>query len=348
VNQPAWLAQAQQNALNMLLDETQGGHVIFEYEEDANHQPLYVKAISVCDTDKISTSLKRWRWSESGFGYMERSGVDPTPWSTLKLALTPEGSINADRILTGTLRSRQIINGDNSEFQVDTDGKCTAKAINITDGNIILTRENATLPTHEISVLGRVVQSLTDAGVRLLAGGVIDVQQGTNHTYIRGASESSIGGKLTVNGDLKVYGSNKDRVIRTEHYGDVPLSAYETAKPIFADEGHGKLDENGVCYIYLDDVFLETIDTTHTYKIFLTKYSQGDVWVKEVDKTYFIINGTPNLEFDWKVDCVQINHNQSYLNRIEYDTPEDMDYDSIADQYLTRYEREVLTDESNY
>lgn len=345
MNQPAWLAQAQQNALNMLLDETQGGHVVLEYHMDNNNQPEYVEAINVCNAKTIDASTKRWRWSQNGFGYMERSNIDSS-WSTAKIALTSDGSINADRILTGTLRSRRIINGDNSEFQVDTDGKCTAKAIEITDGNIELARDSSVFPTKQISISGRVPQTQSEASIRLIAGGYIEVRQGSNYTFIRGSS-STFQGSVTIWDDLTVQGT-KNRIVKTKNYGEVLLNAYETPKPTFADEGNGKLDENGICYIYLDDVFLETIDTTHDYRIFLTKYSQGDIWVDKVEKTWFVVKGTPDIKFDWKIDCIQRDYNNYHLEKFKNYKIEDMDYDSMADQYLTQYEREVLTDESNY
>ena len=40
----------------------------------------------------------------------------------------------------------------------------------------------------------------------------------------------------------------------------------------------------------------------------LQKYGQGDVWVEKREKDYFIVKGTPNLQFGWEVKCKQIGY----------------------------------------
>lgn len=95
------LEAAKRNALNMLLDETQGGYVVYEY--DANNE--YIEAINICDQPTISASLKRWRWGQKGLGYMERASTSAS-WpdtATLKAAITNDGHIVADFMDTGTL-----------------------------------------------------------------------------------------------------------------------------------------------------------------------------------------------------------------------------------------------------
>lgn len=99
------LDAAKRNALTMLLDETQGGYVIFEYHE-TDGKADYVEAINICDQPTIAASKKRWRWSANGLGYMYRDsgGTETSPaWQGPSVAMTADGKINADRILTGTL-----------------------------------------------------------------------------------------------------------------------------------------------------------------------------------------------------------------------------------------------------
>lgn len=97
------LKSAKKNALAMLLDETQGGYVVYEY--DANNK--YITAINICNHLTIDLSTQRWRWSENGLGYMERQNINQA-WSTLKLAMTKDGHIVADRVDTGILTAAII------------------------------------------------------------------------------------------------------------------------------------------------------------------------------------------------------------------------------------------------
>ena len=102
------LMTAKRNALAMLLDETQGGHVVFEYDTSNK----YVEAINICNAATINSSTKRWRWSANGFGYMERANTS-AEWSgaTAKIAITMNGAIVADYITTGSMSATRIRGG---------------------------------------------------------------------------------------------------------------------------------------------------------------------------------------------------------------------------------------------
>ncbi len=146
--------------------------------------------------------------------------------------------------------------------------------------------------------------------------------------------------------DINVTGT-KNRVVDTENYGRVLLNAYETPKPTFADTGHAQIDDDGLCYIDIDLIFLETIDHTHDYRYFLTKYGKGDIWIKESNTDYFIVEGTPNLKFDWKIEAVQRDYNTYNLEQFEGEGQgiEEIDYISLADEYLQENEKEMIPDE---
>ena len=92
------LKAAKRNALAMLLDETQGGYVVYEY--DSGNQ--YITAINICNARTIEASTKRWRWSQNGFGYMHRNNITDS-WSNLEVAITIDGAIVANFITSGTL-----------------------------------------------------------------------------------------------------------------------------------------------------------------------------------------------------------------------------------------------------
>ena len=103
------LKAAKKNALQMLLDETQGGHVVYEYDETNS----YIVAINICDQPTIDSSTKRWRWSQNGFGYMERKNTGQS-WpkeADVKAAITMDGAIVADFITSGALNAKIITAG---------------------------------------------------------------------------------------------------------------------------------------------------------------------------------------------------------------------------------------------
>lgn len=125
------------------------------------------------------------------------------------------------------------------------------------------------------------------------------------NTYYRTIVVSSSG--VEINGNFKVNGT-KNRVVDTDGFGRVCLSAYETAGSYFGDLGNGILDEEGICYIFFDKCFLSTVNTEFDYFVMLQKYGQGDVWVEKREKDYFIVKGTPNLQFGWEVKCKQIGY----------------------------------------
>lgn len=101
------LLESRQQALEMLLDETQGGHVVYEYHYNAAGKADYIEAINVCNAPTIDASVRRWRWSQNGFGYMYRSSTSAA-WQGPSVALTYDGKINADRILAGTINADTV------------------------------------------------------------------------------------------------------------------------------------------------------------------------------------------------------------------------------------------------
>ena len=109
-------------------------------------------------------------------------------------------------------------------------------------------------------------------------------------------------------------GGTKNRMVETEHFGTVLQNALETPTPTFEDYGECILDETGMCRIYLEDKFIETIDTNTKYTIFLTKYGVGDIYVSDRQPDYFEVTGTPNLTFSWQLLATQRDYNSIRLD----------------------------------
>ena len=100
------LSGVKKRALELLLSETQGGYVVYEY--DQNNQ--YIIAINICNELTIEESTKRWRWSQNGFGYMYRNTKNDS-WTGPSVALTMDGSIIANFITSGTMSADRIRGG---------------------------------------------------------------------------------------------------------------------------------------------------------------------------------------------------------------------------------------------
>ncbi len=117
---------------------------------------------------------------------------------------------------------------------------------------------------------------------------------------------------VVIEGFLSVRGQ-KNRLVATENFGDRLLNAYETAECYFGDINEAIIGEDGEVKVELDEVFLETVNTTEPYQVFLTKYGEGDCYVSERHEKYFVIKGTPNLSVGFEVKAKQRGYEKERL-----------------------------------
>ena len=148
----------------------------------------------------------------------------------------------------------------------------------------------------------------------------------------RGADKISVG-NLQVGGALNVYGT-KNRVVKTAEYGERLLYSYETPSPLFGDVGEGVLDEDGLCYVFLDPVFAETITTTQ-YQVFLQNYGEGTSYVFDRKPDYFIVKGTPGLSFGWELKAKQSDFDQYRLEKPTESIDKGIDYGEQGTNFYT-------------
>lgn len=136
----------------------------------------------------------------------------------------------------------------------------------------------------------------------------------------------SFGSKVYVYGAFGCSGT-KSRTVDTKNYGNRSLYAYETPTPLFGDIGEAVIDEDGFCYVEIDDIFTETIAERVEYQVFLQKEGAGDCWVDEKQRNYFVIAGTPGLRVAWELKAKQRDYEWLRLetneNLDEYETPTD-------------------------
>lgn len=134
---------------------------------------------------------------------------------------------------------------------------------------------------------------------------------------------------------LRVSGT-KSRVVSTEDYADRLLYCYETPSPMFGDVGEGVIGEDGLCYVWLDPVFAETISNTQ-YQAFLQAYGEGSLYVTERKPGYFCVKGTPGLAFGWEIKAKQADFDQLRLERKTDDVDiTNADYGFYAIEYLEK------------
>ncbi len=117
---------------------------------------------------------------------------------------------------------------------------------------------------------------------------------------------------VVIDGFLSVKGQ-KNRLVATENFGDRLLNAYETAECYFGDINEAIIGEDGEVKVELDEVFLETVNTTETYHVFLAKYGEGDCYVSERHEKYFVIKGTPNLSVGFEIKAKQRGYEKERL-----------------------------------
>ena len=348
-----------------LIKNSMSGYITTVMNEDG-----IPKELLIIDTPTKETATKVWRWNINGLGY-SKTGYD----GEYALAMTMDGTIVADFIKAGVLSGIEIKNGTEM-FRVDSNGNVVANSFSsnnaiITGGNI---RYSATEGVFEITGSG--ISGITN---RAAGGGYYTISvdlkntDGTDMTYLtpgmittrHGGSDAYTffatsgilinrtpslfygdmdiyEGRLWVRQDLTVSGS-KSRVATTENFKDRLLYCYEMPTPFFGDIGEAQLDENGICYIYIDDVFIETIDTECMYQVFVQKYDEGECIIAERNRNHFIVKGTPNLKFAWEIKAKQEGYTMERLEEHKQEEKEtEINYEAEAFAYLSNYERQVL------
>lgn len=138
---------------------------------------------------------------------------------------------------------------------------------------------------------------------------------------------------ISTQGSLSVSGT-KSRQITTPNYGNRLEYCYEMPTPYFGDIGEGITDNEGICYIFIDDIFAETIDTNCEYQVFLQAYGDGTVYVNERNSSYFVVKGTPNMRFAWEIKAVQRDYEMYRLDEPTEKEEETTDYAKESYDYL--------------
>ena len=251
-------------------------------------------------------------------------------------------SINAEKIsLNGAVTA-------NSNFKINTDGSAETKALTITGGSLLIGGN------CEITNVGNVfaLSPKFYSGLYINSEFKIGTLSQLNYSMLLGYVGENIyvgedGGTLwgygfTANNDIYAYGAigclgKKTRIIHTDDGRNIEMYAYETASPTFGDMGTGKLDEDGQCYVYLDDDFLLTVERDMKYIVMLTTKGTGELYVESTNEKdgYFVVKGTPKLEFYWEVKTRQKGNRDTRIEQSDITEKED----------ITAEEQEMLNEQ---
>ena len=192
--------------------------------------------------------------------------------------------------------------------------------------------------TDDLSGYSSVTDSLSNYGVYMKAG-----KEDANGGFYAIGNGLGKGSHVTAEG---IYTSGtKNRIVDTENYGQRLQYCYEMPSPFFGDIGEAETDENGLCYVQIDDIFGETVLRNDKYNVFLQKEGCGDLWIEEKTADYFLVKGTPNLSFSWELKAKQADYTLERLEKNEtpYEKEPELDYSEIGYQtYIDYVESKII------
>lgn len=323
-----------------------GGYVVMTPSADG-----YPQEILILDSPDINEAVNVWRFNRNGLGHSSNGYSGPYS----DIALTADGRINANMITTGTLnadliRAGVITDASGLNYWDLISGQFVTKQGSIAGLDIGADSISRITNDYYLYIDRKAIEFGSKPGnglngkTRLYGGGVRFMSSGTSwdnvvdsgsiwadsyglflsYTYYGGFQQFQIHedhidlgtSSVRVGGDFTVNGT-KSRVVDTDNYSDRLLYAYETPTPLFGDIGEAVIDEDGFAYVDIDDIFSETIADKVEYQVFLQKEGEGDCWVSDKQRRYFVIQGTPNLKVAWELKAKQKDYQNIRLEQSE-------------------------------
>lgn len=263
-------------------------------------------------------------------------------------------SINASKIsLNGAVTA-------NSNFKINADGSAETKALKVTGGSLTIGNNCEITNAGNVFALSPKFYSGLYLNSELKTGTLSNLNYSMllgyvgTHIFVGESGGVLWGYGITASNDIYAYGTigclgKKSRIIHTDDGRNIEMYAYETASPTFGDMGTGRLDDDGQCYVYLDDDFLLTVEKDMKYHVMLTAKGAGELYVESTNEKdgYFVVKGTPKLEFYWEVKtrqkgCRDTRIEQSDIPEKEDVTAEEqeMTNEQIRNQMMLLYEME--------
>lgn len=232
---------------------------------------------------------------------------------------TFEGEINSSTVNGGTINGSTINTDQNltigNNIYMNNDDSTTQKSILLGSVASLVFSKSVYNSLAMSAKNGSNVSTLTanasaTSGATNLTMYLKDGSKSIVHIF--GALLTTIQSNLIVTGDLSVNGS-KSRIVETAEYGKVLMNAVESANAVFEDFGSSQTDEKGEAFIKLDEVFMETVNTDYEYQVFLQDYVGKTVQLVYKEKDGFMVFGSPNAKFDWRITAKQRGYEQTRM-----------------------------------
>lgn len=188
------IEDARQEIYDTMSSLTEG--YVFIDTNGTNTQGIYITDSPITSVSEITPGMHVWKWSMTGLGYSDDGG---TTWRT---AMTYDGKINADLILTGLLMVQYIKLYGNMAVFDSSSGSVPGGYLGYGAG--ANSNGDTTPGIHMFVDNGATEVIVTSAGVRMSFGNY--------HLYISSNGVEITGGgglpcDLTVNGDINYTGS---------------------------------------------------------------------------------------------------------------------------------------------
>lgn len=199
--------QEAREEINDTMNSLSQGYIFID-TDGTDTQGIYIVEHPIHALSEIQNGWNVWKWSADGFGHTDAWAGDNTVWN---VAITHDGKINADMILTGLLMAQYIkLYGDMAVYNGAT-GTVVGGYLGYGEGQA--ESQSGGVPTmgiHMYMNTGALINEaiVTSAGVRLSSKG----QNGEAHLYVvfdpnTGTPNVTVDGNLTVYGDITASGS---------------------------------------------------------------------------------------------------------------------------------------------
>lgn len=163
--------------------------------------------------------------------------------------------------------------------------------------------------------------------IHIRAGNYIELETTGESGVFLDKDGVSVNNKLTANGNVTVLKDfitlgSKNAAVETSQ-GTTLINAYETAEYYFGDIGESATDESGICKVMIDPLFLEIVNTSIPYQVFVSPYSDDKVWVAERYDTFFVVKSDkPNAKFTWELKAKRLGYENNRLEVVNIKKPE--------------------------
>ena len=323
------------NNATQLISGGLGGYVVIGRSE--NGQP---EEILILDAPTKANAKNVIRLNKNGIGFSTSgyNGVYRNAWTidgNLIADFITSGTMYADRIKGGTLTLGGKDDANGIMNVLDSTGETVCLLDNQSlkvFGNMVTTDFNIAYDAIDRWTAIRVMDNKKDYSVQITEISMYAFEglgedlngnyseQDPTEFYISENGETAAHvnsdeiytkGDGTFGGDLNVTGK-KHRTVQTPDYGNISLSAYEMASPMFGDIGSGQIGDDGLCYIWIDPVFVQTI--FGEYQAFVQGYSDAPFYVAERASDYFVVKGPAGGLFGWEIKAKQAGLEQERMD----------------------------------